>query len=405
MARSISRIIETLEDYGIVPGEVFENADLPETTLGEFPDVGEIGEEETVYSTSIKAVFGARDERQISISDPDDPRIGEWQSEIRDIRERRLGQRDVKLPQEPLEPHCAWYCPIHFFGHGGGIYIREDCILSIGKLIAHFVDWGNVSSSQSSVFRQLQLSAFYVLFLHEQFHHKVESLGFRLLIATDTDRYRPYKKNVYQKSYMTRDCLEESLANAESYRRLSEGRYKKSVEEKVIRDGVRRYLKLAFKYQPPGYKQAGRFLSEKSYNDGLNKLQSQIRDGALNTKKADKHWFVAPQMIRALAKITDEIWVILPSGAPQPIFKTTSVSPGYTVSSRKLITALQTHHGYSQVPGGKGSHVKLKKPGRQTIHVPGNEKTLSPGVVRQALKAIGEYPISRLPDLLGGRLH
>jgi hypothetical protein len=34
----------------------------------------------------------------------------------------------------------------------------------------------------------------------------------------------------------------------------------------------------------------------------------------------------------------------------------------------------------------------------------GNRPVLSPGVVKQALRAIGGYPLSPLPDLLDGRL-
>ena len=117
----------------------------------------------------------------------------------------------------------------------------------------------------------------------------------------------------------------------------------------------------------------------------------------------EKHWSVAPNMITALADITDDIYVVLPRGV-RPIFRPTSLDPGATVSTGALVGALTRHHGYEYVPGGKGSHVKLKKPGAQTIIVPGNRPVLSPGVVKHALEAIGGYPISRLPELLEGRL-
>jgi hypothetical protein len=108
-------------------------------------------------------------------------------------------------------------------------------------------------------------------------------------------------------------------------------------------------------------------------------------------------------MITALADITEDIYVVLPRDA-RPVFRPTSVDPGATVSSRILEGALMKHYGYQIVPGGKGSHVKLAKPGAPTIILPGNRPVLSPGVVKQALNAIGGYPISRLPELLEGRL-
>ncbi|MGH7120919.1 MAG: hypothetical protein ACREFP_18360, partial [Acetobacteraceae bacterium] len=108
-------------------------------------------------------------------------------------------------------------------------------------------------------------------------------------------------------------------------------------------------------------------------------------------------------MITALADISDEIYVILRGGA-LPIFHPSTVSPAATVSSRALEGALTRHYGYARVQGGKGSHVKLAKPGAPPIIIPGNRSVLSPDIVKQTLKAIGGYAISRLSDLLNGRL-
>jgi hypothetical protein len=100
--------------------------------------------------------------------------------------------------------------------------------------------------------------------------------------------------------------------------------------------------------------------------------------------------------------ISDDIYVILPIGF-RPIFRPTSIDPGYTVSSRRLVDALTRYHGYQVTPGGKGSHVKLTKAGAPNIHIPGNRAVVAPGVVKQALGALGGYPLSRLADLLDGR--
>ena len=105
-----------------------------------------------------------------------------------------------------------------------------------------------------------RLYGFKFVFRPRQFHHKVESLGFRLLIATGSDRYRPYKANVYRPSFLRPECLEESLANAESYLRLSEAHYRKR-HDKPILDGLRIFLKEGFSLQPPGYAEAVEYLS------------------------------------------------------------------------------------------------------------------------------------------------
>ena len=395
-----SEILDVLRAHSVHPLEDnFTEADLP--------GIGEIGEGERIYTTSIKEVLGLGDDpgSEINIFDPDDQRLGIWQQDLENIiagDNNKIQSRRQLRPPEPPEPHCAWYCPIHYFGHGWGIYIRESCILSHALDIASFVHWPSVRAPYHEIARHLLRSAFYVFFLHEQFHHKVESLGFRLLVSTGIDRYRPYKRNVYRPTFLSADCLEESLANAEIYRRLSEKRYVKRVEH-AIREGLKLYLKASIPMQPPGYREGMRYLSDNPYRDGLYNLQSQILDAAIPPTTSPGHWSVAPNMITALADIGDDIYVVLPKGA-RPLFQPTMIDPGATVSTRALEGALTRHYGYRPVAGGKGSHVKLAKSGSPTIILPGGRPTLSPGVVKHALDAIGGYPISRLPDFLEGRL-
>ena len=402
MAIATSSILDVLAAHNIRPVED-DPADLG------LPGIGKVDKDETVYSTSTTEVLGlgAEPDRATDILATDDPRLRGWWSEIERIIQGRHDDSPTWKPggclrADPPEPDCAWYCPVHFFGHGWGIYIRERCILSQAIELATFVDWQSVSLAPSEIARHLIRSAFYVFFLHEQFHHKVESLGFRLLVSTGTDRYRPYKQNVYRPTYLTSDCLEESLANAESYRRLSEPRYVRRVDP-AIRDGLRAFLIDSIHNQPPGYQEGVNYLSEPCYRAGLYDLQSHVLDGGVSPHTPAGHWSVAPRMITSLADITDDIYVVLPVGA-QPIFRPTSVDPGATASSKAIEGALTRYHGYQSVPGGKGSHIKLKKLGAPTIILPGNRPVLSPGVVKHALGAIGGYPISRLRDLLDGKL-
>lgn len=382
------QILDVLSQYDINPlDDDYAEIDLP--------GIGEIEDGEGVYSTSLDEVLGRGDDGEKDYLDKpfaDDPRMWDWLGElegiIRGVSSRLIPVYREPRRAEPPEPLCAWYCPIHFFGHGWGIYIRESCILSQALDIATFVDWQAVHVPHREIARHLLRSAFYVFFLHEQFHHKVESLGLRLLISTASDRYRPYKTNVYRRTFNTSDCIEESLANAESYRRLNEPRYTRRVDP-AIRAGLRRYLKWSIPQQPPGYREGVNFLSEAPYRDGLYGLQSQMLDGRIPPSTPKTHWSVAPNMITSLADIADDIYVVLPKGA-LPIFRPTSFDPGATVSSRALEGALTRHYGYRPVAGGKGSHVKLKKPGAPTIILPGNRSTVSPGVVKSVLDALGE---------------
>jgi hypothetical protein len=397
-------ILDVLGAHGIRPLEASVGGDESEVPDAELPGIGEIQDGETVYTTSIAEVFRTEEP---GLADPEtldigDPRIRGWSEEIERIMDNPTRNRVPRPRGEAPEPHCAWYCPIHYFGHGWGIYIREACILSHAIDIASFIHWPSVKAARREIPKQLLRSAFYVFFLHEQFHHKIESLGLRLLVATHHDCYRPYKKNVYRPTYLTPDCLEESLANAESYRRLGEARYVDRLDG-AIRSGLRDYLKASISMQPPGYAEGLNYLSEAPYRRGLYSIQSQILDGVIPPITPSGYWSVAPNMITALIDISDEIYVILPRGG-RPIFRPTSVDPGTTVSSHQLQRALMKHYGYRLVPGGKGSHVKLAKERAPTIILPGNRAVVSPGVVKQALNAIGGHPISKLPDFLEGKL-
>lgn len=409
MATTTSEILGVMLEHGIVPEEPPPGRDLPTGDGPGLPGIGQVEEGEAVYATSIDEVFGDSEDGEENTIGPDDPRIREWWNEVRPIVEspegvirHRVKRRLAGGSRQPPEPHCAWYSPIHFFGHGWGIYIREGCVLSIAADIATFVDWPRVHLSSTAVARQLLRTAFYAFFLHEQFHHKVESLGLRLLVSTDSDRYRPYKAKVYSPTFMTSACLEESLANAESLRRLDEPRYVQRIDP-AIRAGLRKFLRTVIAAQPPGYREGLKFVREEDYRAGLYKLQSQVLDASLTPRTPSASWSVAPNMITALADISDNIYVVLPKGA-RPIFRPTWVDPGATVSTKELVGALTRHYGYERVPTGRNPHVQLKKPGAPTIVLAANRPTLSPGVVKHALEALGGYPISKLPDLLAGTL-
>ena len=192
----------------------------------------------------------------------------------------------------------------------------------------------------------------------------------------------------------------ESLANAESYSRLTEDRYSKRVDP-IIRAGVRDYLKASMAIQPSGYREGLKHLTESTFKKGLHHLQSSILEGAQQPKMTSRHWEVAPNMITALKKIVDDIYVVLPAGA-KPIFTPSRVDPGVSVSSRDLERAPVRYHGYRVVSGGKGSHVKLHK--LDQAHYGGNRPVLSLGVIKSVLQALGGYPLSRTRDLLLGKL-
>lgn len=400
MAMEIDEVLEVLLSYGIEPG--FDGVSLEAEAEGVLREVGEVDEAETVYSTSLKSVGRAlvQDDRL------EDPRLRQLLDEVSQVMrlsepERRAQKGRLLERLSTPEPHCAWYSPIHYYGHDWGIYIRESCILDTAKQIALFLDPISTPAVPSpALIGQLLRAAFYSFYLHEQFHHKVESLGFRLLIATKMDRYRTYMRDVYSSTYLTPACLEESLANADAYLRLEEDRYKYRLDD--VFQALRDYMGFSIPLQPPGYAEGVEYLDKQSFRRGQEELQSQVLEGSSSPVTPPQHWGIATHMIRSLMSIERRIFVVIPAGAT-PIFPPTWAPPGGTVSTRKLESALIHHYSYRRAIGGKGSHVKLERAGSPTFVLPGNRKTLSPGVVKQVLRAFGGLSLTQLPDVLEGR--
>lgn len=292
---------------------------------------------------------------------------------------------------------CAWYQPIHFFAHDWGIFVREDCLLSQAKNIASKLRLGGQRVTNPSLLTKALLRAsFSTFFLHEQFHHKVECLGLRLHVVLGFSAYLPYESSVYRATFGSDDCLEEALANADSYRRLGTSPYKHLLGDTVL-TSTREYLENRFVRDPPGYRMAGKYLKRRGFEDGLNELQGQVREATLKPVRPAANWSIAKRLTQSYFSKNSDIYTVVRRGSR-------SVLPTGTLSlcSSKDMVKIFRHKGWREVPGGKGSHVKLEKPGKRPMILPGNRKDLSMGVISSALKALGNYTIADLGSLKSG---
>ena len=320
--------------------------------------------------------------------------VGERINNISSGEENWPGQ--VNSGDSGIWDTCAWYQPIHFFAYEWGIYIREDCLIKLAKSISSYVDPGALSFLGVQLFSKSVLrAAFQAFYLHEHFHHKVESFGIRLHVSQGLrSKYLPYKKNVYRPNLYSDLCLEEALANADSYRRLDEFSRKNPTPHQ-IKIAAKQYLKDTFKYDPPGYRMAQHYLSPSEFKHGVASLQCQINEGALAFKQNHEDWFCAPQMIHSLFNHRSNIYSVVNRGS-HPILPA-KVFPK-SCSTGDMIKIYQ-NKGYKIVSGGKGSHVKLRNSRGETMILPGNRKELSIGVLNSALKSLG-YSIGDLASIL-----
>jgi len=293
---------------------------------------------------------------------------------------------------------CAWYQPIHYFAYDWGIFIREECILKQATMIARFLDLrGKPVSDTRGLAKALVRASLHAYFLHEQYHHKVECLGLRLHVVERKSAYLPYQAKVYRAAVGTDDLLEEALANADAFRRLKTQPYAGWFSRPVLK-ATRRFLRWRFPLDPPGYRQAAHYLRAARFATGENRLHGQVHEALLKPCRTASDWDMAPRLMQSFFPITSNIWSVV-RGGQQPFLPFNTSLPVRTCSTSDMVRLFE-RRGYQEVSGGKGSHVKMKKPGSPTMILPGNRRSLSPGVARTALKALGDHSIADLPRLL-----
>ena len=401
MSLTINQVLATLKEYDITPDEPLALSDI------NLPAIGQIKESEIYYPMSLDDILDDNFSMEEALNGNVKGIISEWAYEIENLtssKESQIRERVLRKLDPPRRigrtQICAWYCPIHYFGSDWGIYIRESCILDMAKELACWVDLGSLRISKVDMCEQLYRAAFFILYLHEHFHHRVESFGFRLLISAGEDKYYKYKENVYRKTHGRSNCLEETLANAYSYKKLKGMSVNKILPG--VQSGLLEYLKEEiFAYQPPGYKEAIHYLKDKEFSGALFKLQSQILEGDISPIMHDNSWLVANNMMRPLWNIDKNIYVIVPDGT-RPI-RSRHIMPYGTCSSKKIITTLKKSGWTKHKTNGKGSHTQFFKDGFDVITVPKTDNC-SPPVMKNILKAMGGYKLGQLHDVLSGNL-
>ena len=400
------------------------NSPKPEQVFPpDLPLIGNVLEDEIIKITSLNEIDSERkspEDNLIEDEDGDSKKIEDLPEhevfdEIKDIIEnsRNRGEaingnitvvsdNDITKRVEP----CAWYQPLHFYKSHWGIFIREKCVIDMMRNLTSAINWGKVKKITKYTYYDLRDISFYYYYFHEQFHHKVESFGLRLLAAKTTDSYLGYKSRVYRPNLLTDMCLEESLATAESFLRFNDGKYKRRFDS-YLRRKAQDLIYNTIQMSPPGYREGSSYLSSNSYKNGINRLQSQILEGSLYPKANIKHWNTANQMTRGLRGINSEIYSIINLGS-NSIFEV-GFDPKFTTSTKAIIKALQKYYGFSLLHGkGKGSHQKLVNNNVSpsvVVNIPGNRSVVAPGIVNQILKKVtGSGSLNQLPKLLNGSL-
>lgn len=299
------------------------------------------------------------------------------------------------VPPPDVLDALAWYTPIHYFGLGSAIYIRETAVFDVAAAIVN-----RLPEPEREVHENLDgasRAAMSVLYLHEAYHHKIESLAIRFEMVERARRYLPYSKEVYIPLIQqgSDDVLEEALACAEMYRRFkAENPFRRGVP-KLVREATLAMLPEWFEDLPPSYRKAARYFSDRKFDRAQRELMSQLHEASADPRRAADEWSLAPHLCRGLFDCQRITHVLVPRGQEPilPWIGHTRALP--SVSSRRAIQRLE-NQGWKVDPGrGKGSHIRLKYVGKQALTIPANRESLSPPVLKSIAHALGV----RLMDL------
>jgi predicted RNA binding protein YcfA (HicA-like mRNA interferase family) len=174
--------------------------------------------------------------------------------------------------------------------------------------------------------------------------------------------------------------------------RLSEATYKRGVPKEIV-DATKLFLAEWIPALPPGYRR-GLDAMNQAGPSACMELQSQISEARATPVQDPADWEVASQMMRGLFNRNTVIHVLVPIGKT-PIIPWFGNALAPSVSTM-AVERLVVKSGYSEVPGGKGSHRKFVAPERPLIILPANRKSLSPGVLRNVASSLGYNSIREL---------
>lgn len=255
---NIAEVVNTLVELDLV--------DL----YGSGPWPGE-PEESDVYETDWSQVLPTSPDIETTQMESS---VSPWTSTCEEIWKR--SEAGFLVPPDNVIDALAWYTPIHYYGLGSAIYIREAAVFDVAATILNRLEPHQQEDEVNAA--ATSRAAMSVLYLHEAFHHKIESLAIRYEIVERTRRYVPYSDDVMTPLLRagSDDVLEEALATAEMYRRFKNEKVCYRGLPKIVANATREMLIDWFPTLPPSYRQSSKYLGDGTFQDALKLLVSQV---------------------------------------------------------------------------------------------------------------------------------
>lgn len=269
-------------------------------------------------------------------------------------------------------PDCfAFYLPFHYYHPTWwGVYLTlEGVVWLAGEIIRR--SEGKVSPETA-----VQASRLF-LYYHEAFHHKTECFATRLELTHRRPFYKTGFERLYQKTFMTDECLEEALANAEALNKRSDLQRDPAADQ-----ALEGYVLDS----PPGYNQGVKIRKEgllAAVRCDFAEKNQHICLPNLPTKHPDI-WRTAPHLFDGIANIKSRVNYVVHRDSPLTArwrFRAL-LPPG------KLIRKLKQVAGLEWVRNG-GNHDIYRTRNGQTIPIPRHPGDLGRGLIRKILRESG----------------
>ena len=270
----------------------------------------------------------------------------------------------------PPTDALAFYLPFHYYHPTyWGVYLVLEGVIFLADQI--------VKRSNGVVRPRLAMQAARLfLYYHEAFHHKTECFASRLELTHRNPLYKTGFEGLYRRTFLTKDCLEEGLANASA---LMEIRKKLRHAPEVI-IALERFVAES----PAGYSEGVRIskrfrqvrceFSEENQRTSLPHLPTV----------APEVWMTTPKLFDGIANIKSRVNYVIPRKSPlasrlpfRPM-----LPPG------KLVKKLQGLVGLQFVRHG-GNHDVYRSASGVKIAIPRHPRDLGRGLVRKILSEVG----------------
>ena len=275
----------------------------------------------------------------------------------------------------------AWYQPHHFYSSNRwGIYFDAKKMDKLAFTLANDLKPFNITGNIYSYASKLAMN---LVYQHELFHAKVEAITTWIELLSQKEKYIKYSENVYQKSFLKDSCIEEALANWNSW--IFDIRSIGELDASQFQ-GVKSIVEDYLEASPPGYDQWAIGKTALSWKT----LGMQIVSGKLAKQKNEF----------PLDVIFDETYFqfnFLPIDIPiyfvgdgQILRKLISAPSTLRLPPRReLRKVIEKFYGYSlDSKGGKGSHEKWIGENGRFFIIPGTDP-VSPPVFKTFLHHFG----------------